>query len=258
MENKRLRHIFLVPMLFVLAIWGCKQPEESVPTLVYQEASTSTFQYPESKIWSHGANDISLARTAEAKFDGIELDLNYSEYQDRLYVGHELYDTARGLTIGTWFDSLYHPDSNCYWLDVKNLTPQNASGISHQILQAARRHNIIQRVMVESQDPQALKIVKDSGLHVILWVDNIWWSGRSEEIWFENTCKQVEELHPDALSGDYHNFPRLPDAFPNQNIHIWDTPREYNDTNVAHSQMIASHPSVKVVLVDYPDPFETD
>ena len=108
--------------------------------------------------------------------------------------------------------------------------------------------------MVESQNDTALQTLKDSGLHVILWVDNPWWSGVTEEAWLARVNEQVRRLHPDALSGDYHNFPRLPDAFPDRNIHIWDTPRDLNDTNVAHSLVIARHPAVKVVLVDYPEP----
>ena len=116
----------------------------------------------------------------------------------------------------------------------------------------------MRRVMVESWDPLALQTVKDSGLRVILWVENNWWTGRSDKDWAETLRGQINALHPDALSGDYHMFPLLPNTFPDENIHIWDTPREYNDTNVAHSRLIARHPSVRVVLVDYPEPFEIE
>ena len=214
----------------------------------------STFSYPASKSWAHCVSTVERGRQAAPLFDGMEVDMNYSDWQDCLFMGHELYDTIHGLTFGQWLDSLPQPVCNCLWLDIKNLTPGNASRVAHQVLQAARRHNIADRVMVESQHTEALRTVKDSGLHVILWVDNPWWSGTDEEEWRLHVQAQIDSLHPDALSGDYHNFPRLPDAFPDQHIHIWDTPREYNDTNVAHSRRIMQHPSVKVVLVDYPLP----
>ncbi len=258
MANKRFGILTLAIALLVLTLWGCDRSEKNTSARVYAEASSSTFAYPKSKIWAHGVYGIEMGRQTEDRFDGMEVDLVYSEYQDRLLIGHDLCDTVYDLSLDTWLDSLNHPESDYFWLDMKNLTPENASRISHHICQVGREHHILQRMMVESQDHQALKTVKDSGLYVILWVDNIWWSGHSEEEWFENTCRQIEELHPDALSGNYHNFPRLPEAFPNQHIHIWDTPRAYNDTNVAHSQMIASHPSVKVVLVDYPEPIDSD
>ena len=232
--------------IFILSVSGCTRQTDSYRPIV---------QYPDSKIWAHGASGVWSGREAESRFEGMEVDLNYSEYQDLIFMGHELSDTIKGLAFDAWLDSLRHPDSNYYWLDMKNLSQENASRISHRICLAARRHRIMQRVMVESQDPIALQTVRDSGLRVIFWVENNWWTGRSDKDWAATLRQQINTLHPDALSGDYHMFPLLPDSFPNENIHIWDTPREYNDTNVAHSRLIAQHPSVRVVLVDYPEPF---
>ena len=216
-------------------------------------AVRSDFEYPQSKFWAHGVSTVALGRERSPLFDGLEVDINYSEYQDLVFMGHELYDTIHGLTLDMWLDSLPQPVANCIWLDTKNITPDNASRIAHRILAAVGRHGIQHKVMVENWDMEALRIVKDSGLHVILWVDNPYWSGRSREDWKEWTDTQIEFLHPDALSGDFHIFPLLPDTYPEQNIHIWDTPRTYDDTNVAHSLHIAAHPAVKVVLVDYPE-----
>lgn len=212
------------------------------------------YHYPESKYWAHCVSSVELGRQRAPLFDGLEVDMNYSAWQDQLFMGHELWDTIKGLTFDMWLDSLPQPVRNHLWLDLKNLSPDNASRVAHRILDAARRHGIQDRVMVEHRDAKALLALKDSGIHVILWVDNPYWSGSSEEDFLDYTKRQLKLIHPDAISGDYHNFPRLTEAFPEQNIHIWDTPREYNDTNVAHSQAIAATPSVRVVLVDYPAP----
>ena len=247
MANSRILYLSLVLGLFVLFLSGCAKQADSIRLVA---------QYPNSKIWAHKANGVWLGRRAESRFKGMEVDLLYSEYQDQLFVGHELYDTLDGLTFEAWLDSLYHPSSNYYWLDMKNLTQGNASQISHHIRLAARRHNIMQHVMVESQDLRALQTVKDSGLRVIFWVEDSWWTGSSNKDWAKKLRQQIDTLHPDALSGKYYMFHLLTDSFPTENIHIWDTPREYNDSNVAHSRLIAQHPSVRVVLVDYPEPFE--
>ena len=219
-------------------------------------SSPSQFQYPPSKYWAHRVNTIELGREKTPLFDGLEIDINYSEWQNTLFVGHELEDTILGLSFDAWLDSLPQPVTNCLWIDTKNLTIENASRIAHLILNTARHHNIEKQLMVESWDENAVKIVKDSGLYVILWTDNPIFSGKTEEEWLAYTEKQINLLHPDALSGDFLNFERLTNDFPDYNIHIWDTPRAYNDTNVAHSKNIAAHPSVKVVLVDYPSPPE--
>lgn len=216
----------------------------------------STFKYPDSKFWAHGVNTVKLINEKAPLFKGLEVDLNYSEWQDKIFMGHELWDTIRGFTFDMWLDSMPHPIDKCLWLDFKNLSRDNAPRVAHLLLESCRRYGIEERVMVEHTDMYALRTVKDSGLHVILWVDNPYFSGASDKDWKKRLESQIDYLHPDALSSDYHNFPRLPDAFPKQNIHIWDTPREYNDTNAAHSRMIANHPAVKVVLIDYPEPID--
>ena len=256
MQNnfRHIAHTLLTACMTVLCCLPAACRHENPPNISTFNFELSNFQYPASKYWAHGVNDVELARMKAPFFEGLEADINYSTFQDQLFMGHEEEDTLRGLTFDRWIDSLPHPENHCLWLDLKNITFDNAPRIAHRILAAARRHNIADRIMVESWDQYALLILKDSGLHVILWVDNPYWTGHSERVFRDSTQAQIDYLHPDALSGDYHNFPRLPEAFPNQNIHIWDTPRANNDTNCAHSQSIAAHPSVKVVLVDYPTP----
>ena len=248
MKNNKLIQVFAVVAVGLFSV-ACHHDA----TQDKGDALTS-FPYPESKYWAHGVNTVELGREKAPLFGGLEVDINYSAWQDQLFVGHDLEDTINGLTFDMWLDSLPQPVTNCLWLDTKSLAYDNASRTAHLILEAVRRHGIADRVMVENWDRYALHVVKDSGLHVILWVDNPWWSGISEEEFRIKTQQQIDFLHPDAISGDYHNFPRLSDSFPDQNIHIWDTPRNCNDTNVGHSRMIAGNASVRVVLVDYPFP----
>ena len=66
--------------------------------------------------------------------------------------------------------------------------------------------------------------------------------------------KQIDVLHPDAISCEYTMFPLLCDSFPEQNVHFWDTPKDYTPENVEFTKKICDRPNVKVVLVDYPTP----
>ena len=235
----RLSRLLAVPLILLAA--GCNK-----------ELPAPQFDYPESKVWVHGANDTLVAQQKSEIFDGLELDVNYSEYQKKLFIGHELYDTIHGVTLEQWFAALPHPQNNYYWVDMKNLTAQTAPDIAHQIKALTEQYGITGQLLVENTDEKALKTVKDSGLHVILWVENTYLTGRCDKNWRKSTTKQIEYLYPDALSCEYRMHPMLTVSFPNQNIHYWDTPRDYNDTNVAHTQMLLREPAVKVVLVDYP------
>ena len=214
----------------------------------------SAFQYPESKVWAHGVNDTLIAQQKSQLFDGLELDVNYSEYQDQIFIGHELYDTINRLTLDSWFAAHPDPQRNCYWIDMKKLTQNNACRIATILLDIANRYGVREKMMVEHTDDKALKVLKDSGLYVILWVENSYWTQTPDDQWKQHTQQQIDFLHPDALSCEYRMHPLLTKSFPHQNIHYWDTPREYNDTNVAHTRKLLRERAVKVVLVDYPEP----
>lgn len=236
----------LIPLLILLCV-SCTYR---------QEFPTSDFCYPESRVWAHSTTDTNIAKQKEPLFDGLELDVNYSEYQDKIFMGHELIDTLNCITLDQWFAALKDPKSKYFWVDMKNLDKHNAQRIADIILEQAEKYDIKDQLMVEHTDHRALKQLKDRGLHVILWVENSYWTGLRDRAWVRITSRHIHYLHPDALSCEYVMFPLLNHSFPNQNIHYWDTPREYNDTNVAHTRMLLQDPAVKVVLVDYPNPIE--
>lgn len=212
------------------------------------------FEYPDSKFWAHSVNSIEQIDKIAPLFDGMEIDIVYSEWQDELFVGHDLWDTCLKLTFQMWLDTIAEPASHHFWLDLKNLTTDNAPKVASKIIDAMKKYEIEGKVMVESKDIYALQTIQKSGIPIILWVESTYYTGDSERKWETLTKSKIERLHPNAISSDYHAFPLLPETFPDENIHIWDTPREYNDTNVAHTLKIADHPSVKVVLIDYPKP----
>lgn len=217
---------------------------------------TSSFVYPQSKIWFHGANDTALAQQKSLLFDGLELDVNFSEFQNELFIGHELYDTINRITLRQWFEALDSPQRNHYWVDLKNLTPASAPDIAIMIRSIADDFGITGQLMVEHTDENALNILKSNGLHVILWVENTYWTHTPDKEWKRSTQRQIDLLHPDALSCEYRMYPLLNQSFPNQNIHFWDTPKQLTDENAAFTQTLCREPNVRVVLVDYPEPIE--
>lgn len=212
------------------------------------------FNYPQSKVWAHKVNDTATAREKSKKFAGLEIDAIYSNYQDKIFVGHNPGDTANNLQIDDWFNYVENPSQKCFWIDMKNLDGQNAKPISKILHDIMEKHNMTDNIFVESPDVNALKTIKHSGLRVILWTENPVWNKIDTATWIENTKGKIKELDPDAISNEAEMYELLTENFPDQNIHLWQTPAKYNDSNASRTRMMCNNKSVKVVLVDYDEP----
>ena len=226
----------------------------------HDNTSAGHFDYPESKIWAHRVNDTLVAQQKEQLFDGMEVDVQYSDYQDEFFIGHELVDTLNGLTLAQWFASLKHGPEKWFWIDMKNIEETNAQRISNKIIRLKKQFGI-DHLMLESKNYNALKIVKKNSIPVILWVDNFWYWKEFDTVgWYNLVRKKVDDLYPDALSCEYRIFPLLPDSFPEYPIHFWHTkvvdtiPIDFTPENVAFTRKLCDNKSVKVVLVDYDEP----
>lgn len=233
---------FLI-LLFALLLYSCQKETVETP-----------FPYPESKAWAHRVNTLEEARLKSSVFQGLEIDLQYNPNTDQLLLGHDPEDTLGGIDLDSWLEAIEQPSAHYYWLDMKNLSTGNATRIAQKLAKTVDKWQISNHVMIEQWDVSALKIMKKHGFHVILWVDNPYRLRYDDEGWQLAVQEDIDNLHPDALSGNYQMFPLLPESFPEQNIHLWDTPKEYTEDNVAHTRLLMQHPAVKVVLVDYPEP----
>ncbi len=219
------------------------------------------FNYPSSKIWKHGVYSKYDAAKFEKVFDGLEVDIVYSSEKDGLFIGRVEDDAKKNESFDDWLAMLKKPSKLKYWIDFKNLSADNCDEAIACLDRLIVKYDIKDNVMVESQDVKALKHAKETGFHVILWVDNLhYWRSPHTKSDSISICrsirKKIKKLQPDAISCEFTAYPILCDSFPEQNIHFWDTPKEYTDENVKHTQNLCRNKSVKVVLVDYPEPIK--
>ena len=218
--------------------------------------SKPNFEYPQSKIWAHRVNDTASAREKSKVFDGLEVDAIYSEHQDKIFVGHNPEDTANNLQIEDWFSHVENPLQKCFWIDMKNLDQHNAKTISRKLQSIMDKLNMVDNLFVESTDVDALRTIKKSGLRTILWTDNPVWNNIDTATWIEHTRTKINELHPDAISNEAGMYELLTGNFPEQNIHLWQTPTILNEENIEITRRLCRNKSVKVVLVDYNEPID--
>lgn len=209
-----------------------------------------------SKLWKHGVYSKYEAQRLEGVFSGLEVDVIYSPEKNDIYVGRVVADTIKNQTLDDWLSFLKEPSKTYYWIDFKNLSAENAAQAFEVLNPLTEKYGIDKVTFVESQDLEALKIAKENDYQTILWVENLhYWTKRylKDTIFVMNKIRtQIEELQPDAISCEYTMFPLLCDTFPEQNIHFWDTPKDYTPENVEFTKKLCKNKSVKVVLVDYP------
>lgn len=209
------------------------------------------------KFWAHKVNDTLTAQKKQHKFAGMEVDLVYSTFQNELFVGHELYDTIKRISFKQWIAALDNPKEARLWLDVKNLSPDNADAIGNLISTVTDLYGNKDNILVEHTSHHALEIIKQKGLPVLLWVDNLyWWDSKDTVTWLKITQKKIRKLKPDGLSCEYRLYPLLNNSFPEENIYYWHTPCEKTPENVALDKQMAKEQNIKVILVDYDEPVD--
>jgi hypothetical protein len=218
-----------------------------------QKLQSTPFDYPQSKLWAHRVNDTCEAKIKKNEFVGLELDLYYSSFQDNIWVAHDLCDTVNELRFDTWLSALSDHEKNYYWLDFKNLDINNANIICERLLQLSEQYHIKKHVMIESYDWNALKIIKDKGLAVILWIDNINDDINKDTLaWYRKTKDKIIALQPHAISSRADMYSLLIQSFPQMNIHLWNTPIKKDTAgNLKLTELLCKESSIKVVLVDY-------
>lgn len=230
---------FLFIIAFFSLLTSCTRPD---------------FCYPESKQWAHRANDTTVAKEKSKHFNGLEVDVYYSEYQNKIFVGHNIEDTANNLQLDKWFDAIDNPAKKYFWIDFKNLSSKNADKAADIICSIMESKGMKDNLFVESGDSKALKKIKKYGLRVILWTENLQWNNVDTATWITDTERIIEELAPDAISNEDAMGELLIDHFPEQNIHLWQTPTEQKEKSNQRIIDLCNNNSVKVVLVDNDEP----
>lgn len=222
-----------------LMLFGCKNDD--------------SFKYPKSKIWAHRVNNPEDANKKIGVFDGIEIDLVLDTVSGNVLVSHEI-DNHNKLTFREFLRKIKKTGKTYYWLDVKNLY-DDVDAICDTIIVLADEFGFRNHFFVESWHSWSLKIAKEKGLRTSLWVTNIFDSQEHDTLrWKSNVEKAITVCNPDALSAEYRMRKLLDEYFPENNIHLWQTPAAYNDENVKITREICLDPHVKVLLVDYDKP----
>ncbi len=112
------------------------------------------------KIWAHRVNSIGKLREAAPVFSGVELDLVFEPSGNSGWfdVNHPPAPSV-GLDLDDYLlQAADYPDLH-FWFDIKNLSLSNVESALNQLKTLISKHNLENRVIVESTDPEALAIL---------------------------------------------------------------------------------------------------
>lgn len=227
----------------------------------YQQISDKPFYREPFKVWAHrgylgetgqiSENSIAafeLAGSRGAK--GIELDIFYDDALNAFVVSHDKpyhLHNGRVLRLSEVFDRFgtqFH-----YWLDFKNLKHLPHAQIERAVttmIALLEKNGIKQRVLIESQNPEALAPFANAGIRTSFWI-GLDPESSAPSYWY-NLFKiryYLQRYAIPAISMDHNQYDtRLYDLLPIQELYLFTV----NDD--ARLEELAKDPKVRIILSD--------
>jgi hypothetical protein len=237
-------------------IFSCKKQNNS---LEQEFAGTGAifFNEPQNKLWRHRVDNIDDFQNYAQYFKGVELDVIYYEDIDAIEVEHDE-DSTVSISLNDYFGSMENPDDFYYWMDIKNLSNTNVEKFIEHLNQVFDFFGIKNQVICESYMVEPLAILHDNGFYTSYWIPHFDYSGTLDSLQTEklNLIKANLNTCPfNAISAAYQMFPFIKDHLSNCTTHLW-TNGLLGDEDKEQIRNFMSYDFVKVILVDYEEPFE--
>lgn len=201
------------------------------------------------KVWAHRVNSLEKLNAALGHFQGIELDLVYLSDLKTLDVGHPPAPSI-GLTFEKYLNAIPKDDSPFLWLDIKNLTSENASEILNRIFFLLKQRQYpTEKLLIESQHPEALGLFNDAGfktsyyLPVGLSIKPI--SELTSVI--ETIQLALSKNKKMGVSSSYIDYEIMTKYFPERQKYVWKIDG-LTFANYSQTRKILKDTTVKVVL----------
>lgn len=214
------------------------------------------FDNDNEKLWRHKVNSLEGLEKYTSIFNAIEFDVVFYPESNTFEVEHDP-DPNSSIKLDDYFGSIEHPDSFYYWIDIKNLSMENVESLSKRMTNVLGKYNLKDRVICESYHHKPLKVLHENGLYTSYWIPHFSYKGKLEDYQKDhlNKIHQVLEDCPhNAISAFYKMFPFIKEYLPDCTTHLWTNGLKTEEDKETIKEF-ESYPFVKVILVDYEEPF---
>lgn len=205
------------------------------------------------KIMAHRVNSIEKLAYAEKFYNGVELDLMFDSATKTFDVNHPPAPSI-GLDLKMYVTHIQNKNLKL-WLDVKNLSEENASESAKLLQRIITESGITKKnVLVESPEIQLLHYFKAEGFQTSFYLPYFLY--KEDEAGLKKTIDSLKLLKQkyrvDGISADVKNYEILNHYFKTDRKFLWDLHQPYSRRQIKHFQDFRKYvkdPAVEIVLV---------
>lgn len=175
------------------------------------------------KEWIHRINSKERLKIMSEKYSGMEMDVVYDTLKNSFEVYHPP-EKPNGFGLEDVFSNTLNVNEHYFWLDFKNLDEAIQNSSCSKLAELAKRYNIRRNIIVESSNPEALKLFTDSGFYTSYYVpvfdlDSL--SKEKVEMYYNEVKSRLGSSSVCALSGNYQQLPFMEKYFPDRDMLVW-------------------------------------
>ncbi len=219
------------------------------------------------RLLPHRVNTIGKMRDiVSAGINSFEIDIHYATVDSETFfeVGHDG-ETMSGMRLEEFLAQI--PENfKKIWLDVKNVRPDNVSGIVKKLNELDSKYDIKNRIIVESSDRSAApKLLVDEGYHVSYYLPTtkvlsiMKEKEEPKKILANELAKIVQLQHSSAVSFDLRLYDFVkkylePLLSTDIQYHTWSPGVDFGDTKLLEklgNRHYFSDERVKTILLPY-------
>ena len=237
-KNKKLRSVLFIILTVFIARFAYKYSPKRIEFLGHYE-----------KVGAHRVNSIEKLTAALDYFEIIELDLLYFSESQTLDVGHPPAPSI-SLTFEKYLDAIPKDCRPFLWLDIKNLTSENASEVLNRIsLLLKKRQYLFEKLLIESQHPEALELFNDTGFQTSYYLP-VGLSKKptsEQDSAIETIQLALSKNKKMGVSSNYLDYEIMSKNFPKRQKYVWKIDG-LTFNNYSPTRKILKDTTVKVVL----------
>lgn len=216
------------------------------------------------KVWAHRVNNGDKLVSAAKIFYGMELDVVFDFREKTFDVRHPPAKT-NNLSLDQYWGRLDNAGQFKFWIDFKNMSPENGSASLERLLYLAGKHRIPhENIIIESRVSFPLRDFKTAGFMTSYWVTVSLLQNdggkrfnelaKNKQLFLKKIKKELEEHGIDAVSFPIEFLDVVNKFLPEvDTVNVWASEMRFDrqDDLAEVARILEANPRINTFLVKY-------